>query len=75
MCHTSMILVRINKSKEFEELLLDNILRKMHNETLGNRNTTWNEWFKSSHRSRFWRIWSWPVFMNKIINLSYMPTE
>jgi hypothetical protein len=38
--------VRINKSKEFEDLLLDNILLKIHNETLGNRNPKWNEWWK-----------------------------
>jgi len=73
--HTGMTHVRTNKLKEFGELLLDNILLKMDNETLGNRNPKWNEWFKSSHKNRLWRIWSWRILMNKIINLSCMPIE
>jgi len=73
--HTGMTHVRIHKSKEFGELLLDNILLKMHNETLGNRNPKWNEWFKSSHKNILWRIWSWHILMNKIVDLSCMPTE
>jgi hypothetical protein len=33
-----------NKLKEFEELLLGNILLKVHNQTLGDKNPKWNEW-------------------------------
>jgi hypothetical protein len=35
-----------NRLKEFEELLLDNNLLKVHNATLGDRNPKWNEWWK-----------------------------
>jgi hypothetical protein len=36
-----------NKSKEFEELL-DNTLLKVHNQALGNRNPKWKEWWQRS---------------------------
>jgi hypothetical protein len=32
--------------KEFEELFLENILFKVHNQTLGNRNPKWNKWWQ-----------------------------
>jgi hypothetical protein len=31
--------------KKFEELFLENILLKMQNQTLGNRNPKWNKWW------------------------------
>jgi hypothetical protein len=34
-----------NKLKEFEELLLDNTLFKVQNQTLRNRNPKWLEWW------------------------------
>jgi len=36
-----------NRLKEFEELLLDNILLKVQNQTLGNKNPKWREWWQS----------------------------
>jgi hypothetical protein len=33
-----------NRLKEFEELLLDNTLLKLQNQTLGDRNPKWKEW-------------------------------
>ncbi len=38
-----ILLVRMNKLKEFEELLLDNTLLKVHNQALGDRNPKWKE--------------------------------
>jgi hypothetical protein len=37
------LLVRMNKLKEFEELLLYNTLFKVQNQTLGNKNPKWKE--------------------------------
>jgi len=34
-----------NRFKEFEELLLDNTLFKGQNQTLGDRNPKWKEWW------------------------------
>jgi hypothetical protein len=36
-----------DKLKEFEELLLDNTLLKMHNQALGNKNPKWKEWWQT----------------------------
>jgi hypothetical protein len=36
-----------NGFKEFEELLLDNTVHKVENETLGNRNPKWNHWWQT----------------------------
>jgi hypothetical protein len=33
-----------NWLKEFEELLLDNALLKVHNQTLADKNPKWKEW-------------------------------
>jgi hypothetical protein len=33
-----------NKLKEFEELLLDNTLFKVHNQAIGDKNPKWKEW-------------------------------
>jgi len=35
-----------NKLKEFEELLLDNTLFKVHNQALGEKNLEWKEWWQ-----------------------------
>jgi hypothetical protein len=35
-----------NRLKEFEELLLDNTLFKMQNQTLRNKNPKWKEWWQ-----------------------------
>jgi hypothetical protein len=35
-----------NRLKEFEELLLDNTLLKVQNQTLGDRNPEWKEWWQ-----------------------------
>jgi hypothetical protein len=35
-----------NRLKEFEELLLDNTLFKMQNQTLGDKNPKWKEWWQ-----------------------------
>jgi hypothetical protein len=35
-----------NKLKEFEELLLDNTLFKVHNQALGEKNPKWKEWWQ-----------------------------
>jgi hypothetical protein len=35
-----------NKLKEFEELLLDNTLFKVHNQALGGKNPKWKEWWQ-----------------------------
>jgi hypothetical protein len=32
--------------KEFDELLLDNILLKMQNQDLGDKNPKWEEWWQ-----------------------------
>jgi hypothetical protein len=34
-----------NRLKEFEELLLDNTLFKVQNQTLKDKNTNWKEWW------------------------------
>jgi hypothetical protein len=34
-----------NKLKEFEELLLDNTLLKVQNQTLGDTNPMWKKWW------------------------------
>jgi hypothetical protein len=34
-----------NMLKEFEELLLDNTLLKVQNQTLGDENLEWKEWW------------------------------
>jgi hypothetical protein len=36
-----------NMLKEFEELLLDNTLFKVHNQALGDKNHKWEEWWQS----------------------------
>jgi hypothetical protein len=36
-----------NMLKEFEELLLDNTLFKVHNQALGHRNPKWKEWWQT----------------------------
>jgi len=35
-----------NRLKEFEKLLLDNTLFKAQNQTLGDRNPKWKEWWQ-----------------------------
>jgi hypothetical protein len=35
-----------NQLKEFEELLLDNALLKVHNQTLADKNLKWKEWWQ-----------------------------
>jgi hypothetical protein len=35
-----------NRLKEFEELLLDNMLLKVQNKALGNKNPKWKEWWQ-----------------------------
>ncbi len=35
-----------NKLKEFEELLLDNTLFKMHSQAFEDRNPKWKEWWQ-----------------------------
>ncbi len=35
-----------NRLKEFEELLLDNMLFKVQNQALGNKNPKWKEWWQ-----------------------------
>jgi len=35
-----------NRFKEFENLLLDNILRKTQNEALGHKNPKWKKWWQ-----------------------------
>jgi DNA-binding LytR/AlgR family response regulator len=40
----SQITYMDNQLKEFEELLLDNALLKVHNQTLINKNLKWKEW-------------------------------
>jgi hypothetical protein len=35
-----------NRLKEFEELLLDNTLFKVQNQTLGDKNLEWKEWWQ-----------------------------
>jgi hypothetical protein len=37
-----------NRLKEFEELLLDNTLLKVHNQALGNINPIWKEWWQTA---------------------------
>jgi hypothetical protein len=40
-----ILLVKMNNNlQEFEELLLDNTLFKVKNQTLGDRNSKWKEW-------------------------------
>jgi hypothetical protein len=36
-----------NKLKEFEELLLNNTLLKMHNQALGDKNPKLKEWWQT----------------------------
>jgi hypothetical protein len=36
-----------NRLKEFEELLLDNALLKVHNQTLVDKNPKWKEWWQT----------------------------
>jgi adenylosuccinate synthase len=36
-----------NRLKEFEELLLNNTLLKVHNQALGDRNPKWKEWWQT----------------------------
>jgi hypothetical protein len=36
-----------NMLKEFEVSLLDNTLLKVHNQTLGNKNPKWKEWWQT----------------------------
>jgi hypothetical protein len=35
-----------NRLKEFEELLLNNTLPKVHNQALGYKNPKWKEWWQ-----------------------------
>ncbi len=43
-----ILLVRMsNKLKEFEELLLDNMLFKVQNHTLETKNPKWKEWWQT----------------------------
>ncbi len=39
--------IRMNKLKEFEELLLDNTLFKVQNQALGDKNPKWKEWWQT----------------------------
>jgi hypothetical protein len=36
-----------NQLREFEELLLDNALFKVQNQTLADKNPKWNEWWQT----------------------------
>jgi hypothetical protein len=36
-----------NSLKEFEELLLDNMLLKVQNQALGHKNPKWKEWWQT----------------------------
>ncbi len=50
-----------NRLKEFEELLLDNTLLKVHNQALRDKNPKWKEWwqmFKNSQRNKFMIVWN-----------------
>jgi len=41
---TSQLAYMNNRLKQLEKLLLDNILLKMHNKTLVEKNPRWKEW-------------------------------
>lgn len=67
-----------NRLKEFEELLLDNILLKVQNQALGDRNPSGKnggKQSKSSQRTKSRKTWGWLKLMNKFINWNYKPTE